>query len=224
MGGSRQLAMFPLSSVLFPGAEIPLHVFEPRYRELTDHCLAGDGEFGVVLISRGSEVGGGDQRFAVGTVARIAAASRFDDGRWALLVVGTHRIAVDRWLADAPYPRAVVDDLLDDADGAGDDARFDRATAAVRRVRTLLSELGSPAPVVADLGAPGPGTDGTRLWRLCSMAPLTALDGQRLLEAGDGRQRLTLLTDLCEARAVDLSRLLGAGPTDGPSRPPTASP
>ena len=80
--------MFPLSSVLFPGAELPLHVFEPRYRELTDDCLAGDGEFGVVLIARGSEVGGGDQRFGVGTVAHIEAASPFDDGRWALLAEG----------------------------------------------------------------------------------------------------------------------------------------
>src|SRR5580658_1736392 len=121
MGGRRQLAMFPLSSVLFPGAELPLHVFEPRYRDLTDHCLAGDGEFGVVLIARGSEVGGGDQRFAVGTVAQIAAASRFDDGRWALLVEGTRRIAVTEWLADAPYPRAVVDDLAE-GDGSEDEA------------------------------------------------------------------------------------------------------
>ncbi len=214
MGGTRQIAMFPLSSVLFPGAEFPLHVFEPRYRELTDHCLAGDGRFGVVLIARGSEVGGGDQRFAVGTVARITAASRFDDGRWALLVVGTQRIAVARWLADAPYPRAVVDDLPDDAD-PGEESRFERAVTAVRRVRTLLSELGAPAPVMADLGtAAGDGTDGSRLWRLCSLAPLTAFDGQRLLEAGDAAERLTLLTDLCEERAADLSRLLGGGAPD----------
>ncbi len=106
-------------------------------------------------------MGGGDQRFAVGTVARIVAASRFDDGRWALLVVGTHRIAVARWLADAPYPRAEVDDLPDGGD-PGDEARFERATAAVRRVRTLLSELGAPAPVVADLGASGAGTEASR--------------------------------------------------------------
>ena len=182
MGGTRPLAMFPLSAVLFPGMELPLHVFEPRYRELTDHCLAGDGQFGVVLIARGSEVGGGDQRFAVGTVAQIADASRFDDGRWALLVHGTRRIAVTEWWPDAPYPRAVVVDLAEGG-GCEDEARFERATTAVRRARTLMSELGSPAPVVADLGA-----------------------------------RLTLLTDLCEALAVDLSRLLGAGPAT--ERPP----
>ena len=54
--------MFPLSAVLFPYATMPLHVFEPRYRALMHDCLAGDRRFGVVLIERGSEVGGGDQR------------------------------------------------------------------------------------------------------------------------------------------------------------------
>jgi Lon protease-like protein len=130
--------MFPLSSVLFPGAELPLHVFEPRYRALVADCLAGDGEFGVVLIARGSEVGGGDQRFGVGTVARIASASPFADGRWALLAVGTRRFAVERWLDDASYPLAEVHGLGDDP-APGVEARLEEATAAVRRVRTLAS-------------------------------------------------------------------------------------
>jgi Lon protease-like protein len=205
--------MFPLSAVLFPYGELPLHVFEPRYREMTDDCLAGDGEFGVVLIARGSEVGGGDQRFAVGTVAHIEAASRFDDGRWALLTVGRRRISVVRWLPDDPYPQAEVDDLPDLPAVAGEDT-FERATAAVRRSRTLLSELGSPAPVVADLGAVG-GDEAERLWRLCTMAPLTALDGQRILETDDPGARMALLIELCEALSADLTALLGRAAGDG---------
>jgi Lon protease-like protein len=218
MAATRRLPMFPLSSVLFPGAELPLHVFEPRYRELVADCLAGDGQFGVVLIARGSEVGGGDERFGVGTVAHIASASPFADGRWALLVVGTDRFAIERWLDDAPYPLAEVRALADDP-GSGVETHLERATAAVRRARTLLSELGSPAPV-ADLGDGAEGevgaTEGeTRLWRLCTLAPLTALDGQRLLEAVDHGDRLTLLTELCVALAEDLSLLLGGGPGAG---------
>jgi Lon protease-like protein len=224
MAATRRLPMFPLSSVLFPGAELPLHVFEPRYRELVADCLAGDDQFGVVLIARGSEVGGNDERFGVGTVAQIASASPLADGRWALLVVGTHRFAIERWLDDAPYPLAEVRALADDP-GSGFEAHLERATAAVRRARTLLSELGSAAPV-ADLGD-GTATEGeagateaeTRLWRLCTLAPLTALDGQRLLEAVDHGDRLTLLTELCGALAEDLSLLLGGGP--GAGRPPT---
>jgi uncharacterized protein len=216
--------MFPLSAVLFPGAELPLHVFEPRYRALTDDCLAGDREFGVVLIARGSEVGGVDQRFGVGTVAHIEAASRFDDGRWALLATGTRRIAVTEWLPDAPYPVAAVDDLAEES-VAGDDERFERARTAVRRVRTLASELGSAAPV-SDLGgggAGGPGGEGVEgeaerdVWRLCSLAPLTALDGQRLLETADPGERLTLLGELCDALAGDLFLLL-RGTDETPSQ------
>src|SRR5258707_10636188 len=103
------LPMFPLGSVLFPYALMPLHVFEPRYRQLVDRCLAGDGTFGVVLIERGSEVGGGDVRFDVGTRTRIHRAEQLDDGRWVLLTVGTERISVRRWLPDDPFPRAEIE-------------------------------------------------------------------------------------------------------------------
>ena len=63
---AEPLPMFPLGTVLLPGAPLPLQVFEPRYRGLTHDCLAGVPEFGVVLIERGSEVGGGDVRTNVG--------------------------------------------------------------------------------------------------------------------------------------------------------------
>ncbi|HEY1734853.1 MAG TPA: LON peptidase substrate-binding domain-containing protein, partial [Acidimicrobiales bacterium] len=76
----RRLPMFPLSTVLFPGASLSLHVFEPRYRQLTVDCLRGGCELGVVLIRRGSEVGGGDERVDVGTVARIETATPLADG------------------------------------------------------------------------------------------------------------------------------------------------
>ena len=105
--------MFPLGSVLFPSVVLPLHVFEDRYRTLMRDCLAGDREFGVVLIERGSEVGGGDVRTAVGTVARIVESEEYPDGRYAVVAVGVRRIVVDEWLPDAPYPRAEVHDWPD---------------------------------------------------------------------------------------------------------------
>src|SRR5436189_1506182 len=85
------MPMFPLGTVLVPSAGLPLHVFEPRYRALVHDCLAGDGEFGVVLIARGSEVGGQDVRTDVGTVARIVQAQELPDGRWAIAAVGVRR-------------------------------------------------------------------------------------------------------------------------------------
>src|SRR3954464_862389 len=81
---AKPMPMFPLGTVLFPHAPLPLHLFEERYRLLAETCLRGDGRFGVVLIERGFEVGGGDQRFGVGTVARIVEAARTPDGRYLL--------------------------------------------------------------------------------------------------------------------------------------------
>src|SRR2546427_2200311 len=108
---SYELPMFPLGTVLLPYVVLPLRVFEPRYQALTRHVLAGTREFGVVLIERGFEVGGGDERFDVGTVARILEAAEAPDGRWRLLTVGSRRIRVEQWLEDDPYPRAMVLDL-----------------------------------------------------------------------------------------------------------------
>src|SRR5580765_5978986 len=105
-----EMPMFPLGSVLFPS------LFLPRYRALAKHCLAPEREpeFGVVLIERGSEVGGNDVRTSVGTVARVLEAAELDDGRWVLGTVGTRRIRVVEWLPDDPFPRAVIEDWDDE--------------------------------------------------------------------------------------------------------------
>ncbi|MDQ2726260.1 MAG: LON peptidase substrate-binding domain-containing protein, partial [Actinomycetota bacterium] len=89
---TRQMPLFPLGTVMFPGTALPLHVFEPRYRALMDDLTGGElgtplitPEFGIALIERGHEVGGGDQRSRIGTVARLPDAHRLDDGRWVAL-------------------------------------------------------------------------------------------------------------------------------------------
>lgn len=100
--------MFPLGSVLFPHAPIPLRVFEPRYLTMIGRLLdADEPEFGVVLIERGREAGGGDERFPLGTRARLVRmAAGADDLQ--IVAVGTDRFLVDRWLEDDPYPRAEI--------------------------------------------------------------------------------------------------------------------
>src|SRR3954468_24377263 len=114
------MPMFPLGTVLFPYALLPLQVFEPRYQLMMRHVLDGDHEFGVVLIERGSEVGGGDTRFDIATVARVVQSSDLLDGRIVLATVGMRRVRVARWLPDDPYPRAEVvplDDTSTDPEG-----------------------------------------------------------------------------------------------------------
>jgi len=207
MADERRLAMFPVSTVLFPYGRLPLHVFEPRYRRLVTDCLAGEGRLGVVLIARGSEVGGGDERFDVGTVARIEAAEPQPDGRWHLVVGGLDLIRVRRWLEDSPYPSALVQDVDAVPTEDGDDLRV--AELELRRVRALLSELGEAPPMSAALSL-GDSPDEIA-WRLCALAPVNAFDRQRLLEASGPRDRLVLLLDLLRAVGEDVRRILASG-------------
>ena len=205
----RPLAMFPLSTVLFPHADLSLHVFEPRYRELVRDCLDTDGTFGVVLITRGSEVGGGDQRTGVGTMARIRAASPQPDGRWVLVARGTERFRVAGWLPEEPYPLAMVEPLpAEPMDLAG--PVLTRAASRVRRVRALLSELGEHPAMPPDPDLLPGGAE--RMWGLCAAAPLSMFDRQRLLESEDPVARLDLLIELSEEMAQDMTRLLGHRP------------
>ena len=100
--------MFPLSAVLFPHASMPLHVFEPRYRELMRDCLAGDGRFGIVLIERGSEVGGDDERSLLGTRGVITRGGRAARRALGPGDQGGGADRVEEWLPDDPYPVALV--------------------------------------------------------------------------------------------------------------------
>ena len=224
----RRIPMFPLGTVLFPGALLPLHVFEPRYRALVADCLADDRCFGVVLISRGSEVGGGDERVDVGAEARIEAARPFDDGRWGLLARGTQRIEVVQWLEEALYPAALVRPLPDAEGGPHEGApapapaavaaaletALASAATAVARARALAAELGRPldagGAVFDEEDEPGAGAwdPASQLWRLCAAAPLGPFDRQRLLEAPGTRARAALLEELASALADDLAALL----------------
>jgi Lon protease-like protein len=203
-----EMPMFPLGSVLFPSIFLPLHVFEERYRLLTRYCLDRDREFGVVLIERGSEVGGQDVRTSVGTAARIIEAAELDDGRWVLGTVGTRRIRVREWRPDDPYPIADVEDW-DDTD-AGDDTTH-AYVAVVRRLRRVLglkAELAEPA-VDATIEL----SDDPALGSLqaCAVAPLGPADQQRLLEAEGPAERLRLLEMLLTEESEYLAARLQMG-------------
>jgi Lon protease-like protein len=211
--GVGPLAMFPLQSVLLPGAVLPLHVFEDRYKALVERCLAADEDFGVVLISHGSEVGGGDLRTTVGTKAHIVQAEQAPDGRWGLIAVGTERFRVDRWLRDDPYPRAEVTGWPDPEPGPDVAACLDASTSRLRRVLALRSELGEAVPPATfDLGDEAPSLAS---FRLASLAPLGALDRQSLLGADDVPARLAVLDALLADEEADCRAELGGAGLGG---------
>jgi Lon protease-like protein len=207
-----ELPMFPLGMVLFPTQLLPLHVFEPRYRQMTRDLLEGDGRFGVVLIERGSEVGGGDTRSDFGCVAQLVQAQQSADGRFALMAIGVERLRVRSWLPDDPYPRALVE-LVEDAESAMAlpelDARYRASTAMLRRVLALAAELGQPAPASTIEFSDDARTGSLQL---CAAAPLGPFDRQRLLAASGADERL----DLLEAYLVETQAFYEARIAMGP--------
>lgn len=185
--------MFPLGTVLFPNIFLPLHVFEPRYRALARQCVDGDGEFGVVLIARGSEVGGNDVRTSIGTVARIIEAAELDDGRWVLGTVGVRRIRVQQWLADDPFPRAEVEDW-DDLPARDDLAPgYHAMVARLRTVLALKAELAEPAMDATIELADDPELGS---FQASAVAPIGPADQQELLAAAGAEERIRQLDAL----------------------------
>jgi len=175
------LPMFPLGSALLPGMPLPLRIFEPRYRRLFDDVSAADGAFGVVLIERGGEVGGGDQRFTRGTMAHIR--GHRDVGESILLAAaGGDRFDVVGWEADDPYPRARVREvpaLVWDEDLR---AERDAAERDVRRLLVTATEFvdvpWSPDEELSDDPV-------LSLWQLAGIAPIGTLDRYGILASDD---------------------------------------
>lgn len=190
--GRDMTPMFPLGSVLLPGMPLPLRLFEPRYLALLQDVLERDSrDFGVVLIERGHEVGGGDARFDVGTLAEVQELEVGDE-QAALIAVGTRRIRVDRWLTDDPYPQAEVTVLPDLAWAEDDRDLLDRTEDVVRSVLVQAAEFVEPrwAPDVELDDEPV-----TRCWQLAGIALLGPLDQVDLLRAESVAQLLGTLTE-----------------------------
>lgn len=202
--------MFPLNTVLLPGMALPLHVFEPRYRQLVRDCLVGIPEFGVVLIERGSEVGGDDARTDAGTVARILRAGELPDGRWVLQTLGVRRVRVEVWLEDDPYPRAEVIDWPDPPPGAATDLAAEHAAIAtlLRRASALRTELGEPAPPIDIEFNDDPVLAG---YQMAAAAALGPADRQAVLTASTPTARSELLAEMLGADIEVLEARLALG-------------
>jgi Lon protease-like protein len=184
--------MFPLGSVLFPSVPIPLRVFEPRYLTLVGRLLDEEDagpEFGVVLIERGHEAGGGDQRASVGTMARLVSVAAGAEDLF-IVALGTRRFSVERWLDDDPYPLGEIS-MLPELEWSEALAPLRaEAEAVVRRVVARVAEPEADAeielsddPVAA-------------VWQLAAIAPLGEYDRYTLLRSTSMEGLLRHLIDL----------------------------
>ena len=140
-----RLPLFPLGLVLLPGEPVPLHIFEPRYKEMVRLCLDGDRPFGIVYASESRLAG-------VGCTARIErVAARYDDGRLDIVAVGEARFAVDEIHRDLEFLSADVRPVEDD--DPADDLRA-RRTAIARHLKLLELAGEDPDPQRYEDGPP----------------------------------------------------------------------
>jgi Lon protease-like protein len=118
---SSRLRLFPLNAVLFPGAVLNLHVFEPRYKEMIGECLETGEGFGVVLIREGQEAGDPSvEPHQVGSTAEIVDVTPLPFGRFYISTVGRRRFRIRRIVSRNPYLTVDVDMLDDDEEDAGE--------------------------------------------------------------------------------------------------------
>ena len=200
------LPMFPLGTVVFPYTAIPLRIFEARYQHLLDDVLAGDRTFGTVLIERGPEVGGGDQRFDVGCRVRVLSVSRLPEAdHRSVIIAGVGRIAVTDWTDDAPYPSADVSDFPDIEEPVAP-GLTDEVGVQIRRVLALASELGADtASIATELD----GDPLTVSYQVAALTPVTSLDAYSLLTAAGPATRLEMARQMLIESAELLTAQLG---------------
>jgi Lon protease-like protein len=180
MSETRDLGLFPLDLVLLPSERIPLHLFEPRYRQLYADCVLEDQPFVVV---RTDPTGTAD----VGCAARFETlVRRFEDGRLDVVVQGLEPVRLVDETEGRLYFSALVEPLRDDAG----EAPPELAEGVLSRYRALA---GLAAPALPD--AP----EGTPLsYAVAATLELPPEPKQRLLESRDEAQRLTLLAELLD--------------------------
>ena len=188
MPGPGTLPLFPLSSVvLFPGVQTPLHIFEPRYRQMTEHALAGSRRIGMVAVRPEAveAMAGNPPVFGVGCEGRITDAKRLPDGRFNILLLGTQRFRILREsppVAERLYRVAEIERLEDPFDSAS----RPRVLALRHRAIELVGEIARDRArrPTAHAGAVSRGR--RRHLRECALERVRAVD-QR--EAGPARGR-----------------------------------
>ncbi|HXT34812.1 MAG TPA: LON peptidase substrate-binding domain-containing protein [Chloroflexota bacterium] len=193
MMAAVELPLFPLNVVLLPDMILPIHVFEPRYREMMAHCLDADRRFGVCLIKEGFEVGGLATVFEVGTVAEITAATLLDDGRLNIMTEGRERFRLMERSLDRPFPHGVVE-MLDEPIGEPEQVEIQANLARdiARRYVTLLLNQDDPATITVEL-PDDPLQVSYRVANLLQQVhPARSSEMQGLLEAPNAEERLRL--------------------------------
>ncbi len=199
------MRLFPLNTVLFPGAVLNLHVFEPRYRQLVAECLEADEAFGVVLIREGREAGETDVLpHDVGTTAEICDVTRLPAGRYYITTTGRRRFRIRKVVRNEPYLLVDVDYLDEHTPpGVNLGSLHDEVCDEFREYLRLLVEFSGTA---ADIDVPADPVDVSFL--IGDAIQVADEMKQRLLEISDTGERLETELDYLRRSLPQLRQLL----------------
>lgn len=195
---SERLRLFLLNTVLFPRMELPLHVFEERYKRLVSECLADNAPFGVLLIEAGNEVGDPlAQAYRVGCTTRIENAAPIEGGRLMILTRGERRFRIVDIHDDEPYRSATVEYPVDEVSDIPE-SLLERAAEGYRQIARLRAM--AEGEFKRSLNVPSaPGVLADRIASAAAAAGMVEnTDLQHVLEAFDLRQRLEAAADLLD--------------------------
>lgn len=188
--------LFPLPNVVFfPKTYLPLHIFEPRYREMVQDALEADRLIGMVLLKEGWEIDydRNPPIYQIGSIGKIVRSQRQDDGRYNILLYGLKKCLVREENYDRSYRRGRIDVLEEpQAESLPAPAKEKLIELTMRYRRKMPG--GEALESVLEMGL----QDDTLVATLSAGLPLTVLEKQFLLEADDPHQRARRLAELME--------------------------
>ncbi|MDQ2652626.1 MAG: LON peptidase substrate-binding domain-containing protein [Chloroflexota bacterium] len=202
---TERLPIFPLHAVLFPGDLLPLHIFEPRYRLMLSRCAADDPCFGVVLMKSGSEAGDQPEIHQTGTSATVVEKISVPDGRSNILIKGARRFKVLESDWDESYMMANITwcDTPNSTDaGPGLQDAVGRIHDLLDRYLNAYSQATGQSTRVRDFGKEPIAS----AYAIASTLPMPLETRQRLLEATEPDQLLSLLEDTLRHETALLTR------------------
>jgi len=195
MAHLQQMPLFPLHTVLLPGAELQLNVFEDRYKQMVRFCIEFEEPFGICLIRHGSEVGEPAEPYMVGTAARIVNVIELAEGKMDVKAEGFARFRIRKIDESGPYLVGHVEPLIEEVDESPRmDALVQRASEDFEQ---LLKIAIGRSDFSVEVHSSGDATAFSFL--IAGYLPLEDLMKQRLLETTDTAQRLTEIIALMDA-------------------------
>jgi Lon protease-like protein len=185
-----EIGLFPLALVLAPTERVPLHIFEPRYKELIGECIADAEAFGLLLEDDAG-------RRDIGTLAEVREVVHvFDDGRMNILIEGRDRFRVLEWTDGRPFPTAEVEPLEDEDTESPDPSASAEALALFRQLAAVAD---------AEIEEPD-GASGSLAFEIAAHVDFGTQPKQELLELRSERDRLRRLIELLEQALSAMTR------------------